>query len=380
MQKILLSFTFLISISTASFTQNYWTQIAQLPSNVECFAAAGDTIFAGTLGSGVYVSFNGGNNWTQINDGLTNQRIYSLLFVSSGLYAGTDSSGVFRSTNLGSNWSHSNLATAYKVKAMTRGNDNSIYAGTFGDGIYKTTNNGSVWSRCLSSDSVEALAVHPGGNILAGVRNPDVILRSTDQGTTWIQVDTAVHAFNSIVINPLNRDIFGITGDLVTDNLIGDVIVRSVDSGATWTTTYSFATSSFGMAINSIGHIFVGRYNGAWESSDNGVTWDIHNSGINTYNGNLLSYCFNGGGFILAGQEGGTIYRSLGSTIGIRKISSEVPKEFSLYQNYPNPFNPSTRIKFEIPLSPLSERSTTRLAEGEGGFTLHGQEVTPDRT
>jgi hypothetical protein len=32
-----------------------------------------------------------------------------------------------------------------------------------------------------------------------------------------------------------------------------------------------------------------------------------------------------------------------------------------LYQNYPNPFNPSTKIKFSIPLSPLSER-------GAGGF------------
>jgi hypothetical protein len=32
-------------------------------------------------------------------------------------------------------------------------------------------------------------------------------------------------------------------------------------------------------------------------------------------------------------------------------VNSEIPKSFSLYQNYPNPFNPSTKIKFEIPLS-----------------------------
>jgi photosystem II stability/assembly factor-like uncharacterized protein len=363
MRTIILSFILLFTLTFSSFSQNYWTQIAQLPSTVECFTSAGDTLFAGTLGSGVYVSYNGGNNWAQINNGLSNLKIYSLVLGTNGLYAGTDSSGIYRSTNFGSSWVHSGLSSQYKVKAMAFGTDNSVYAGTFGDGIFKTTNNGTIWTRCIYSDSVEALAVHPSGNIFAGIRNPDIILRSTDQGVSWMQVDTGVHAFNSIKVSPFNNDIYGITGDLITDNLIGDVIVRSTDGGTTWTAPYSFATSSFGMAINSIGHIFVGRYNGAWESTDNGENWTVHNTGINTYNGLLLSYCLNAGGYILAGQETGTVYRSLGSTIGIRKISSEVPKEFSLYQNYPNPFNPSTKIKFEIPTSPLYER-------GVGGFVV----------
>ncbi|HJY64147.1 MAG TPA: T9SS type A sorting domain-containing protein, partial [Ignavibacteria bacterium] len=45
-----------------------------------------------------------------------------------------------------------------------------------------------------------------------------------------------------------------------------------------------------------------------------------------------------------------------GNPIGLKTISSEVPKSFSLEQNYPNPFNPSTNIRFNV-----SEKSNVTI-------------------
>ncbi len=59
----------------------------------------------------------------------------------------------------------------------------------------------------------------------------------------------------------------------------------------------------------------------------------------------------------------------IGYTVGITKISSEVPDRITLGQNYPNPFNPETNIKFSIPANYGGEN--VRLAV----YDIQGKEV-----
>jgi hypothetical protein len=68
----------------------------------------------------------------------------------------------------------------------------------------------------------------------------------------------------------------------------------------------------------------------------------------------------------------GFLYRTTNGGLSLLTKHLEIPVLYKLFQNYPNPFNPTTRIKFDIPLSP----------RGEGGrgvrliiYDLLGREV-----
>jgi len=75
-----------------------WSQISNgIPafSNVNCFAAAGSNVFAGT-DTGVYSTSNGGILWSPINTGLADSSITVMATTTNYLWAGTNSQGVWR--------------------------------------------------------------------------------------------------------------------------------------------------------------------------------------------------------------------------------------------------------------------------------------------
>ncbi len=60
------------------------------------------------------------------------------------------------------------------------------------------------------------------------------------------------------------------------------------------------------------------------------------------------------------------------TTIGVKKISSEVPEKFQLKQNFPNPFNPVTKIKFDVPSNVKSEKSNVKMIV----YDILGREIS----
>jgi photosystem II stability/assembly factor-like uncharacterized protein len=99
-------------------------------------------LYAGTRGSGIFLSTNNGSTWTAVNNGLSNINVESIAISGTNIFAGTQS-GVFKSTNNGSSWTAVNNGFSrdeLSVKSLAI-NGSNIFAGT-SSGVYLSTDSG----------------------------------------------------------------------------------------------------------------------------------------------------------------------------------------------------------------------------------------------
>ncbi len=183
-------------------------------------------IYAGTFGSGVYKSMDGGNFWNEINLGLTNLEIYSLAIdptQPSTLYAGTYGSKVFKSTDGGSSWTWSGTGMQDQAIVYSLAVDpiipSNVYAATRGISggengpwngvIYKSADAGETWAPTLFNvggsglqDWAYSLSINPNNHaqVFAALHQSGPYLLN-DSG--WHSIpDGATWSGRSIVINP----------------------------------------------------------------------------------------------------------------------------------------------------------------------------------
>ena len=101
----------------------------------------GDTLYAGTAGSGVFRSEDGGDRWQQVIANLEDLDIRCLLCEGPNtIWAGTATGGVFRSDNRGDLWAPVNQnLTNTDVRALLQPNQSTLLAG--GIGFLRTADN-----------------------------------------------------------------------------------------------------------------------------------------------------------------------------------------------------------------------------------------------
>lgn len=73
-----------------------WIRSSLNNRTIFTIAASGNNVLAGTSNGGVYFSPNNGSTWSQVNEGLTDLRINSLLIRGNIIYAGTQTAGLWK--------------------------------------------------------------------------------------------------------------------------------------------------------------------------------------------------------------------------------------------------------------------------------------------
>jgi len=226
-------------------------------------------LWIGSVSGGIWKSTNSGTTWTPVNDFMTNLAITSMVFDPA--------------------------TTSIMYAATGEGFGNSD--GLPGAGILKSTDSGLTWNQLESTNNanftyVNRLAAHPdpdSAGIIYAVTNANRVYKTIDGGVTWVNKFTT--ASNAVDIrvdqNNPNEIIVGCKSK----------VYLSTDYGETW----SNETSGVANKLPSDGgrcevtfcpsnsnriYVSMNRNLGEiWRSNDNGVTWQLRNTGTNYFGG-----------------------------------------------------------------------------------------------
>jgi photosystem II stability/assembly factor-like uncharacterized protein len=245
-------------------------------------------VHAGSAGT-VYKSADGGTSWSANTSGLPGQIVQALgidFDNPATLYAGTQGSGVFKSIDGGATWHSINdtrlsndfiFAIAVDPRTPT-----TLYVSSNGDTIMKSTDGGTTWTS-VGPVSVQALAIDPQtpSTIYAGTDLQ--VWKSVDGGLTWTATGLHRVSIFALAVDPqLPSTVYA--GARAFGNPGG--LYKSVDGGSTWMLMSNGLPS--GAAVHAVAvdpqvptNVYVG-INGAgvFNSTDAAAHWSAMNEGL----------------------------------------------------------------------------------------------------
>jgi photosystem II stability/assembly factor-like uncharacterized protein len=301
--------------------------------------------FAGTTGSGVLKTTDGGASWATADAGLPTNNVLALAIDPanpSTLYAGTDA-GVFKSTDGGQSWAAANGgldgAPQVVVNALAIGSDSpaTVYAGTSG-GVFKTTNGAASWTSInagLSGLAARVIAVDPTASSTVYIAVDDNVgyvnygvFKSTDGGTSWAKIystplgeDGGAPPITALAIDPHSPSRLYLA-------VAFNQVLTSPDGGS-WSDLKVPAGDVWSLAVDptSPATIYVGTYSGLiFRTIDGGAHWASASDGPQASSVNVIATAASAPATLYAGGHNGVFRSSDGAqtwahlTLGIRNV------------------------------------------------------------
>jgi hypothetical protein len=271
---------------------------------IGCFAVMNNSIFAGTEGSGVFLSMNNGDSWNAANIGLTNLRVRALCVSGDHVFAGTWGGGVFHSVNNGASWTAVNTGLTDLSVATLYTDGTNLLAGTWGGGVFLSTNQGTNWTAVnsgITETHIRSLYIY-GSNFFAG--SIDGLYRSINGGASWSEIHTGLTNTAAISL----AGIPGNGGEIIFAGTDGGGIFRSEDYGNEWTEVSSGLSNLHIPFLCARGvTLYAATWGGGLFVSDNhGAEWmDITGS----INDSYIRSIDVSATYVFAGTENGGIWR-----------------------------------------------------------------------
>ncbi len=258
-----------------------------------------NVVLAGSDDSGgIWKSTNGGNSWRLVTEELRNATGWWLAVdpVNSEVLYATDLYGrhpLIRSIDGGENWTEIGQGlTARRTtclvidpKSAKGAVCRTLYLGTGfdqdrpGDGVFKSTDAGASWGRAgLKGQTVPYLRMTPVGTLLAGTTTG--LFRSTDGGATWIGLGLAGHLIWDIIVESEDGEQTVYCGTLGNPN----GVLKTTDAGKTWTPASEGLIGKWviGMEQAKDSTLFCSNWTneGIFRSPNRAASWTAINKGL----------------------------------------------------------------------------------------------------
>ncbi len=264
------------------------------------------TVYVGLLQDGMIKTTDGGATWNPSGYGILGATMGTVLghhavalhptdektiFVSA--LGGYQGGGLFKSFDGGQNWATLNngLVKDVSVFRVNPDDPNFMYAATHG-GLFMSTDAGATWTQntSLPADTwVENLVINPKNSSIMyatnGYDQGKAVWKTEDGGLNWTKIATVGSGWDGMIIelvmDPNNPNTLYAGNQMFAGTSQFGAISRSTNGGATWTKIVPSGAFRIVVHPKNPAVIYYGTSDeGISVSSDTGKTWKRINIGL----------------------------------------------------------------------------------------------------